>query len=126
MSDITHQPKAIPQHPEAEIQFSSAPAIDLFAGAGNAAGKEIATIKRSYTADLIPDPENFTAPIDFDVTFDPSNKDEPWAVASDVGADTHHTLDEALFWNLIIGERHISEGMRASINAEFAGLVEQD
>lgn len=45
--------------------------------------------------------------------------DQPWLITSDLGCDTHHTLDELLFWNLINGERHISEAFRQSILGEF-------
>jgi hypothetical protein len=72
-----------------------------------------------YTADLRPRGDELDC-----VTFwieQLEEGDEPWRVTSDLGCDTHHTLDELLFWNLIFdGEgRHISEAMRARILADF-------
>lgn len=74
--------------------------------------------ERSYTADLIPDHANDDRAIAFDV-YRTGNDAEPWGVSSDIGHTTHATLDEALFWELIMGGRHISETMRRQIHIDF-------
>lgn len=48
-----------------------------------------------------------------------TNEREPWEIVSEIDCDTHDTLDELLFWNLIIGGRCISENMRAQILQDF-------
>ena len=82
--------------------------------------------EREYTADLIPDPDEFDQPIEFSVSYDPENEDQPWMVSSDLGCDTHHTLAQVLFWELQIpdGENggHISDQLKNQILADFAGL----
>lgn len=76
------------------------------------------TVERDYVADRKPDGDKYD-PLNFTVIYDPSNEDQPWAVASDEGYDTHHTLDQVLFWELIMGRRHISEKLRARITEDF-------
>lgn len=73
--------------------------------------------EKSYVADLIPAPDDCEFPLEFTVIYTPG-AELPWAVSSDAGYDTHQSLDEVLFWNLIIGARHISEKLRAQINAD--------
>ena len=56
----------------------------------------------------------------FIVEYDPKDSDQPWCVATDNGeCGTHHTLDEVLFWELIMGGRVISESLRAQILRDF-------
>lgn len=72
-----------------------------------------------YTADLQPDGEDIPKLEFWIEQFE--RGDEPWRITSGLGSDTHHTLDELLFWNLgiVSGERHITEAMRKRILAEF-------
>ena len=76
-------------------------------------------VERSYVADIIPDPNKDDMPIEFIVAYNPSHSDQPWMVSSDITCDTHHTLDQVLFWELIVGERHISEHLRRQIIEDF-------
>lgn len=78
-----------------------------------------AILEKSYTADLRPKGEDLD-PVKFTVEqFE--HGDEPWRISSDLGSDTHHTLDELLFWNLgkVSGEPHISDAMRKRVLADF-------
>lgn len=76
------------------------------------------TIKRSYVADLEPDEYG---PLSFNVIYDPSDDDQPWCVSSDIGWDTHHTLESVLFWELW-SPGYISDEMRKKILNDF-GIV---
>lgn len=79
--------------------------------------KVVAT--RQYTADLRPRGDDLDR-VEFWIE-QLEECDEPWRITSDLGTDTHHTLDELLFWNLgkVAGEPHISEAMRKRILADF-------
>lgn len=85
----------------------------------------LAMTEKTYTADLIAAPDDCEAAMEFTVIFTPG-EDMPWAVSSDAGYDTHQSLDEVLFWNLVMGARHISERLRAEILADpvWAACVE--
>lgn len=70
---------------------------------------------RSYTADVVqPDSD----PLQFTVE-KTNDEDQPWSLLSELGYETHHTLDELLWWNLICGERLISERLRKTIRRDF-------
>ena len=75
-----------------------------------------APIVRHYTGDV--------QPIQFVVEYDPAtNADQPWGVATEDTYDTHHTLDQVLFWELVCCDgRIISEELRAQINTDFEGI----
>lgn len=76
---------------------------------------------KTYTADLDPNDCGLMA---FTITYSGNeNDDQPWQIDCDAVSDTHHTLDELLFWNLIMGERFISEDLRQKINNEWAMLA---
>lgn len=72
-------------------------------------------IQRSYVADLDP---NDCGLMPFTITLT-NDDDQPWEINCDVVSDTHESLDQLLFWNLILGERFISEQLRERINAEW-------
>lgn len=70
---------------------------------------------RRYTADLrVGDAD----PVSFEI-YRTTDTDQPWGIAADHVADTHHTLDELIYWNLLSSERHITEAMRRRILADF-------
>lgn len=72
---------------------------------------------RHYTADL--DPFD-SGPMPFSITFLGDDEDQPWEIQCSEVGDTHQTLDELLFWNLIMGGRFISESLRERINSEWS------
>lgn len=79
--------------------------------------------EKGYTADMIPEPLEDDEPIEFTVYHEPANDEsEQWCVSSDLGCTWHATLDQALFWELVMGGRHISEQMRATVLADFTQL----
>lgn len=73
----------------------------------------------SYSADLRPRGEELDL-VKFTIE-QLEECSEPWRISSDLGSDTHHTLDELLFWNLgkVSGEPHISDAMRRRILTDF-------
>src|SRR5215213_874558 len=64
------------------------------------------TETKSYTADL--DPLDVGL-MPFTISFLGDDEDQPWKIDCDEVNDTHETLDQLLFWNLILGTRFISE-----------------
>lgn len=72
--------------------------------------------ERHYVADLDPDD---TGLMPFTINFLGDDLDQPWEINCDVVYDTHETLDQLLFWNLIMGGRFISEELRERINQEW-------
>lgn len=83
----------------------------------------IMKFEKDYTADLIPKPDEFELPVEFTVIYDSESEDEAWTVSSDNGCTSRDTLDEALFWQLVLGERHISETMRERLVKELETLA---
>lgn len=73
---------------------------------------------RSYIADLDPLDSGL---MPFTITFLGDDEDQPWEIDCEEVNDTHQTLDELLFWNLVFGARFISEELRERINEEWSG-----
>ena len=71
---------------------------------------------KSYTADLDP---LVVGLMPFTITFLGDDEDQPWEIDCDEVNDTHETLDQLLFWNLVFGERFISEALRERINHDW-------
>lgn len=71
--------------------------------------------ERHYVAGLDPDD---TGLMPFTISFLGDEEDQPWEIDCDVAHDTHETLDQLLFWNLVLGDRFISEELRERINHE--------
>jgi len=69
-----------------------------------------------YTTDL--DPLGVGL-MHFTITFLGDDEDQPWEINSDEVNDTHETLDQLLFWNLVFGVRFISEALRKRINQDW-------
>lgn len=72
---------------------------------------------RHYTADLDPLDSGM---MPFSITFLGDDEDQPWEIDCAEVNDTHETLDQLLFWNLIMGGRFISEELRERINNEWS------
>lgn len=72
---------------------------------------------RSYTADLDPFDSGL---MPFTISFLGDDEDQPWEIACSEVGDTHHTLDELLFWNLVMGGRFITEELRERINEDWS------
>jgi hypothetical protein len=74
---------------------------------------------RNYTADLNPYDSGL---MPFTISFLGDDEDQPWRIVCSEVNDTHQTLDELLFWNLIMGARFISEDLRERINKDWSNL----
>jgi hypothetical protein len=85
------------------------------------ASKMVGPVTREYMADLDPDG---VGPMPFRITFMGRDLDQPWEIACGEVCDTHETLDQLLFWNLIFGGRYISEELRQQINEEWPEVID--
>ena len=90
-------------------ELRASEAADLVSG--------LRSTSKEYMTDCDPDDLGF---IPFTITYSGNeNDDQPWEINSELECDTHHTLDELLFWNLVMGGPFISENLRQKINHEW-------